>query len=121
MAVRSQTYVGRGYLHDLKDGKGLKSALFRPTIPATGVYEVRVSHCSNVRRAVNATITIYHADGEFAVQVNQQLEPEHQRLFQTIGTFPFAKGSDGWVRISNEGTDGKYVIVDAVQFLPAEL
>ena len=38
-------------------------------------------------------------------------------MFQHIGTFRFEKGKQGWVRISNEGTDGKYVIADAIRFL----
>jgi hypothetical protein len=113
-------YVGRGYLHDRNNGKGQKSATFRPVIPATGKYEVRVSHCYNVRRATNTTVTIHHADGEFAAKINQQDVPAHERLFRTLGTFRFEAGTESWIRISNDGTDGKYVIVDAVQLLPAD-
>lgn len=113
-------YVGRGYLHDRNTGKGQKSATFRPAIPATGEYEVRVSHCYNVRRALNTTITIHHADGEFTTKINQQEVPAHDRLFRTLGTFHFVAGTESWIRISNDGTDGNYVIVDAIQLLPAD-
>lgn len=113
-------YVGRGYLHDRNTGKGQKSATFRPAIPATGKYEVRISHCYNVRRATNTTVTIHHADGEFSTKINQQEVPAHDRLFRTLGTFRFIAGNESWIRISNTGTDGKYVIVDAVQLLPAD-
>ena len=34
-----------------------------------------------------------------------------------IGIFHFKKGREGSVTIGTEGTEGKYVIVDAVQFL----
>ena len=105
-------------MHDQNKDKGSKSATFTPTLPASGRYEVRISHCYNVRRATNTTITVHHADGESSVHINQQQEPEHDRLLRTIGTYRFTKGSNGWMRISNTGTDGKYVIVDAVQFLP---
>jgi hypothetical protein len=37
-----------------------------------------------------------------------------------VGTFRFKAGTEGWIRISNDGTDGKYVIADAVQLLPAD-
>ena len=113
-------YVGRGYLHDRNTGKGQKSATFRPEIPAAGKYEVRISHCYNVRRSTNTTVTIHHADGEFSTKINQQKVPAHDRLFRTLGTFRFIAGNESWIRISNTGTDGKYVIVDAVQLLPAD-
>lgn len=113
-------YIGRGYLHDRNTGKGQKSATFRPAIPATGKYEVRISHCYTVRRATNTTVTIHHADGEFSTKINQQEVPAHDRLFRTLGTFRFIAGNESWIRISNTGTDGKYVIVDAVQLLPAD-
>ncbi len=113
-------YVGRGYLHDRNTGKGQKSATFRPSIPAAGMYEVRISHCYNIRRSTNTTVTIHHADGEFVTTINQQEVPAHDRLFRTLGTFRFEDGADNWIRFSNEGTEGKYVIVDAVQMLPAD-
>lgn len=119
-STHTPPYVGLGYLHDQRDGKGAKSVTFTPDLPRTGRYEVRIAHCYNVRRATNTPVTIRHAEGETTVRINQQEEPPHGRLWRTIGTFRFAAGRAGWVRISNEGTDGKYVIADAVQFLPVE-
>lgn len=117
-STHTPPYVGLGYLHDLKDGKGDKSVTFIPQLPHTGRYEVRLAHCYNVRRATNAPVTIRHADGETTLRVNQQEEPVHGRLFRSLGTFRFAAGTNGWVRIGTAGTAGKYVIADAVQFLP---
>lgn len=117
-STHTPPYVGLGYLHDMKDGKGEKSVTFTPDLPRTGSYEVRLAHCYNVRRATNAPVTIHHAEGETKLRVNQQEEPPHGRLWRTLGTFRFAAGTNGWVRISNEGTEGKVVIADAVQFLP---
>ena len=119
-STHTPPYVGRGYLHDQNADKAQKSATFTPTILTPGKYEVRLSHCYNIRRATNTTITIRHADGEFVTQINQQHAPEHNRLFRTIGTFPFNEGDKGWIKISNADTDGKYVIVDAVQLLPVD-
>jgi hypothetical protein len=53
------------------------------------------------------------------VRINQQEEPPHGRLWRSLGTFRFVAGRSGFVRIATQDTDGKYVIVDAVQFLPA--
>ncbi|MCA9178543.1 MAG: xanthan lyase [Planctomycetales bacterium] len=117
-STHTPPYVGLGYLHDQKSGKGERSVIFTPNLPAEGLYEVRLSHCYNVRRSTNTPVTIHFADGERTIRINQQETPPHGRLFRTLGTFRFEAGKQGWVRISNEGTDGKYVIADAVQFLP---
>ena len=119
-STHTPPYVGVGYLHDQSEGKGNKSVTFTPELPHDGLYEVRLAHCYNVRRATNAPVTVHYADGETTIRVNEQETPAHGKLFHTIGTFRFKAGRDGWVRISNEGTEGKYVIADAVQWLPRE-
>jgi hypothetical protein len=117
-STHTPPYVGLGYLHDQKEGKGKKSVTFTPDLPQAGMYEVRLAHCYNVRRATNTPVTIHHADGEITVRIDQQQIPEHGKLFRTLGTFRFEAGRKGWVRVSNEGSDeGKVVIADAVQWL----
>ena len=116
-STHTPPYVGIGYLHDQKSGKGAKSVTYRPTLPSPGLYEVRISHCYNIRRATKTRITIGHADGESALTINQQQVPEHNKLFRTLGRYRFQQGKGGWLRISTDGTEGKYVIADAVQFI----
>ena len=118
-STHTPPYVGLGYLHDMKAGKGMKSVTFMPTLPKAGWYEVRMAHCYNVRRSAKTPVTIHHADGDTTVRINQQKEPMHGRLWRTLGTFRFESGRAGWVRVSNEDTEpDKVVIADAVQFLP---
>lgn len=116
-STHTPPYVGIGYLHDQKSDKGKKSVTWTPVIPEAGRYEVRVSHCYNVRRATNAPVTIRHAGGETVVRINQQDTPAHGKLFRSLGVFEFAAGKSASVTISNEGTDGKYVIADALQLI----
>jgi hypothetical protein len=116
-STHTPPYVGLGYLHDQKLGKGKSSVTYTPNLPEAGVYKVRLSHCYNIRRSTNTPITIHHAKGETTLRINQQDIPEHGKLFRTLGRFTFKAGKHGWLRISTEGTDGKYVIADAVQFL----
>ena len=72
-------------------------------------------------RSTKTPVTIHHADGDTTVRINQQQEPEHDRLFRTLGTFRFEAGRKGWVRVANDGTEvDKVVIADAVQFLPVK-
>lgn len=118
-STHTPPHVGIGYLHDMKAGKGTKSVTFTPELPKAGWYEVRLAHCYNVRRSTKTPVTIHHGDGDTTVRINQQQEPEHGRLFRTLGTFRFEAGHMGWVRVSNDGTEpDKVVIADAVQFLP---
>ena len=110
--------VGIGYLHDMKSGKGEKSVTWQPNFPEEGNYEVRISHCYNIRRSTNSLIEIEHADGTALIRINQQEVPEHGRLFRTLGTFRFQKGNSGKIVIRNDGTEkNKVVIADAVQFI----
>ena len=117
-STHTPPFVGLGYLHDQKSDKGRKSVTFRPNIPVAGTYEVRLSHCYNIRRSINTPVTVIHADGKTTVVINQQDIPEHNKLFRTLGQFRFAAGKSGAVVISNDGTGEKYVIADAVQFIP---
>lgn len=120
-STHTPPYVGIGYLHDQKTGKGKKSVTWKLPIPEAGEYEVRVSHCYNIRRATRTPITIRHADGESTLRINQQETPEHGKLFRSLGTYRFRKGRDHSITISNEGTDEKRVVIaDAVQLLPAK-
>ena len=48
-STHTPPYVGIGYLHDQKSGKGEKSVTWTPEIPEAGRYEVRISHCHDVR------------------------------------------------------------------------
>ncbi len=116
-STHTPPYLGIGYLHDQKSDKGEKSVTWAPIFPKAGKYEVRVSHCYNVRRSSTTPVTIIHASGKTTIRINQQKVPKHGKLFRSLGVFEFKKGKAGSVTISNEGTEGKYVIADAVQFL----
>lgn len=118
-STHTPPYVGLGYLHDMKAGKGTKAVTFTPAIPKSGWYEVRLAHCFNVRRSTKTPVTIHHADGETTQRINQQQEPPVDHLWRVLGTFRFEAGRAGFVRVSNEDTEpDKVVIADAVQFLP---
>tara|TARA_R110002072_G_scaffold174303_3_gene329355 strand:+ start:36502 stop:38694 length:2193 start_codon:yes stop_codon:yes gene_type:complete len=110
-------YVGIGYRHDGNVAKGHKAAEFLPDLPKAATYEIRIAYTPHSNRASNAKVTIKHADGTVAVFVNQQ-QPPNRGTFQAIGSYRCVAGQQTSVTISNEGSDG-YVIVDAVQFVPA--
>ncbi|MFP6899371.1 MAG: hypothetical protein VCA36_00420 [Opitutales bacterium] len=119
-SVHTPPFVGISYIHDMKEAKGEKSATFTPDLPKAGHYEVRMSHNSNLRRAKGVPVTIRHADGETVVKVNEGEHAPIEKLFRTLGVFRFEKGKSGSVTIGTKGTEGKYVIADAIQFLPVK-
>jgi hypothetical protein len=116
----TQKHVGASYLNDENSGKGEKTATFTPKLPDSGRYEVRFAYTALENRAREVRVTVFHADGEETILVDQTEEPSVDGYFISLGTYRFEKDGAGYVLVSNGGTAG-YVIIDAVQFLPDTL
>ena len=114
----SGPYIGKSYVHDLNEGKGEKTISFAPKLPKTGRYEVRVAFNAGPNRAARAMVNILHADGEELKDLKLATENLKGLQFASMGTYRFEGGGQGFVLISNAGSEG-YVTIDAVQFLPA--
>lgn len=110
-------FIGEGYVHDGNRDKGKKTLTFLPELPKGGKYEVRLAYTSDPNRATSVPVTIFSADGETTVRVNMRQAPDLDGRFVSLGNYQFEANGQGFVLISNEGTDG-YVSPDAVQFLP---
>jgi hypothetical protein len=115
----SSHYIGDGYLHDLNVGKSEKTLTFLPDITRPGSYEVRLAYVHAPNRAANVPVTLFHADGETLVHVNQQEPPTIDGHFVSLGQFRFEGNGFGYALVSSEGTSG-YVTADAVQFIPVD-
>ncbi len=115
----SNNFVGEGFLHDGNAGKGTKTLTFFADALPGGRYEVRLAYVANPNRTERLPVMILHAGGETIVHVNQQKVPPIDGRFVSLGEFQFEANGQGYVLISNEGTQG-YVIADAVQFLSME-
>ncbi len=120
-SVYTKSFVGAGYIHDNREGRGTKSVVFRAELPQSGEYEVRLSYTAGDSRATRVPVKITLPGREETVYVNQRNEPDADGLFARLGRFAFNNDQTAVVTVSNEGTDDGYVIVDAVQFLPADL
>ena len=112
-------YVGEGYIHDANLEKGQKTITYIPEFPESGQYEVRIAYTTGTNRATNASITVFSADGEVMIPLNQRVAGDVDGRFHRLGRYRFEKAGQSFVIISNEGTDG-VVIADAVQFLLVE-
>jgi hypothetical protein len=115
----SGSYVDEGYIHDEDKGKGEKTLTFHPMIPKTGKYEVRLAYSAATNRCDKVPVTIFSADGEKMVYVDEKKTPEIEGLFHSLGQYTFEKSGQGFVIIETEGTKG-HVIADAVVFIPVE-
>lgn len=112
-------YVGNGYIHDQNSAKGQKTVTLIPEMVKAGRYDVRLAYTSGDNRSDKVPVTVFSADGEKTVNVNQKLQPPIDGHFVSLGQYGFEPNGQGFVIVSNEGTSGS-VIVDAVQFLPVE-
>ena len=116
----SRRYIGTGYRHDDNAGKGTKTLTFVPEITKAGQYEVRLAYSPGAHRAdCSARSTIFSADGENTIHVNMRKSPQIDARFISLGNYNFEANGQGFVILSNEGTDG-HVTADAVQFIPVE-
>ena len=112
-------FVGEGYLHDADASKGQKTLTFQPELPQAGLYEVRLGYIAGRNRATNAPVTVFSADGEKTIHINQQEVPALDGHFVSLGQHRFEQNGAGFVIISNEGTKG-VVVADAVLFIPVD-
>ena len=116
----SKRYVGEGYIHDLNQEKGGKTLTFQPELPKGGVYEVRLAYSHGESRSTEVPVTIFSADGEKTVKINQRILPPIDARFVSLGQYKFEQNGQGFVIVANEDTQG-HVTADAVQFLPLEM
>ncbi len=113
-------FIGDGYLYDGDIGKGTKTLTFLPELPHAGKYEVRLAYVPYTNRAMDVPVTVFSADGEQTVHINQRETPPLEGRFVSLGQHRFELNGQGFVIVANEGTKG-HVVADAVQFIPVEL
>ncbi len=112
----SANRFGDFYIHDDRKHKGEKQAVFRGSLPETGVYEVRLAYPAKTNCDKHVPITVEAFDGVHEIVFDQTKKPSVGGLFEPIGRFRFEKGGRVNVIIRTKGTTD-YVVVDAVQFI----
>lgn len=87
-------------------------AQWRPTIAQDGHYEVSAYIVYSNSQA--AQYKIYHKNGSETVVINQKILTDS---WVSLGTFPFAQGTSGYIRLG-DGSDstGQEIVFDAVKF-----
>ena len=113
------SFIGEGYLTDDGDRNESKTLTFLPELPEPGKYEVRFAYTPSSNRASNVQVSVFSADGDKTILVNEKESPTIDGHFVSLGHFNFDKNGQAYVLVSNEGVDG-HVTADAVQFIPAD-
>lgn len=113
----SPNRFGAHYLRDDMEGKGEKRVIFRGSLPESGRYEVRVAYSAGENRAGKVPVVVKSRAGKQTVHLDQTKTPSVAGLFEPIGQFDFEKGGECSVTIETTGTEGRYVLVDALQFI----
>jgi uncharacterized protein (DUF1800 family) len=94
---------------------GTASVTFRPTLPVAGDYDVYVWYTQGTNRTIAAPHIVTHTGGSTGVPVNQQV---FGGLWNFLGRFNFASGTNGFVRVMSSYPDAEQVVVaDAVRFV----
>ena len=107
--------VGRNYLHDANKNKGACSIVFRPTIPASGEYEIALYAQPHSNRAAKVPVTVL-VGGEVVTTVHVNQRDASRKARHSLGEFDLPRGRKTEVRIENKGTTG-VVVVDALQIV----
>jgi len=113
----SMNRFGAQYIHDNQKFKGENKAIFRGSLPESGIYEVRIAYNAQDNRASNLPVTVEARGVVHEVTLDETKKPSIGGLFEPIGRFNFEKGGRCNVIIGTAGTEGRYAIVDAVQFI----
>lgn len=105
-------YNGGTYLTTQKTSPA-SYAIWTPSLPSSGDYEVYAIFRNGTNRTTDAPFTVVHADGTSVVHVDMTGSGSVVEI--PLGKFKFNAGSSGYVRLDNNGGSG-YYIADAVKF-----
>lgn len=107
-------FVGSDSLRN-QVGTGQDKAIWAPTIPTAGYYDVYAWWNGAFNYSPVAPYTINHAQGSVSVVLNQQL---NKGRWNYLGRYPFNAGTGQSVTLADVGrpTGTSYVSADAVRF-----
>ena len=112
-------HIGTGYLHDGERGDGRNVATFGCEVPKTGTYRVLMAYSAHETRAKEVPLVIQQGEAKVTLTVDQTQPLPSGQSFRPVGSVDSQADQDIVITVSNEGTKG-FVILDALQLLPAE-
>jgi FAD dependent oxidoreductase len=98
------------------DRKQEATAVFKPDVPETGRYEVRLLYTAASNRATNANVILQTTEGQKSLTLNQRESCLENNIPRALGVFAFDKGKSNIVTINNDVADG-FVVLDGLQIV----
>jgi hypothetical protein len=95
-------------------GEGDRQAVYMLFPPQAAEYELFAWWVAANNRCTDTPIVIQHADGEDTVRVDQT---KNHAQWNSLGKFTLNAGRDAKIIISNAGTQGSYIVADAVRLI----
>jgi hypothetical protein len=95
-------------------GDGSSYAEFRLEFPATAIYEVYGWWVASSNRCTDTPFIIKHKNGTDTVRVDQT---QNGSIWKLIGTYQFSADTSQKIIVSNAGTEGTYVVADAIRLI----
>lgn len=105
-------FYGSNYRTNAK-GSGKDKAVWTPTVPTAGSYQIYARWVAASTNASNAPYTIKYSTGSAAIAVNQRLNGGQWML---LGTYTFNAGTTGTITLTDKANGT--VIADAVKLVP---
>ena len=106
-------FYGADYLHNNLAASEDLWVKYVPDIPVTKTYRLSQMWNSSSTRAPAARVEVTHAAGVDVEYVDMTQNPG---VWNDLGAFRFAEGTNGWVRLLTMGSAGKHVIADAFRW-----
>lgn len=91
------------------------SARYTPYITNGDNYEVYIMYRAGANRCTNVPYTVYYSGGSQTFLINQEINGGP--VWNLLGTFFFAEGDGGSVKIANNASGGDVVCADAVKWV----
>jgi hypothetical protein len=94
-------------------GTGEDTATWQTLLPQDGLYAVFAWWSAYWNRSRDARYTVFYDGGSETISMFQELSGGQ---WNYLGTFPFSDGIPGSVVLTDESTDGSFVVADAIKW-----
>ena len=110
--------IGSNYVYYAGQTIPTRKCTWTPFLTAEGYYDVYVFYQKGTNRNTAAPYTVYYDGGQLTSVQNQYSDiPSQGDWFLIAQDKPFLAGSAGYVELTNQSTDAKYVSADAARWV----
>ncbi len=110
-------FYGTNYLHNGGLASASLWARYRPNLAEAGMYRLQQMWNGSAGRATAAKIEVAYADGTLTNAVDMS---KNSGVWNTLGVYRFAAGTNGFARVLTLGSSGLTVIADACRWIRAD-